>query len=124
MPEIFAELRGIIDADRRPGKFLLLGSASPGLIRNASASLAGRIGYLQLPPFMQSVAATHILPFWLRGGFPLGYLAIPQRASVLWTRSFIHNYHNRYRGLLGVQSYPTKKKSLLATSSFHAVGSG
>src|SRR3546814_11062263 len=54
MPEIFAELRGIIDADRRPGKFLLLGSASPDLIRNASDSLAGRIGYLQLPPFMLS----------------------------------------------------------------------
>src|SRR3546814_15747033 len=51
MPEIFAELRGIIDADRRPGKFLLLGYASADLIRNASDSLAGRIGSLQLPPF-------------------------------------------------------------------------
>src|SRR3546814_12066483 len=79
MPEIFAELRGIIDADRRPGKFLLLGSASPDLIRNASDSLAGRIGYLQLPPFMLSEVDNNIQQLWLRGGFPLAYLRSEER---------------------------------------------
>lgn len=106
MPEIFAELRGIIDADRRPGKFLLLGSASPDLIRNASDSLAGRIGYLQLPPFMLSEVDNNIQQLWLRGGFPLAYLATSQRASVLWRRNFIQTYITRDLGLLGLQADP------------------
>src|SRR3546814_9323436 len=97
MPEILAELRGIIDADRRPEKFLLLGSASPNLIRNASVSLAGRIGYLQLPPFMLSEVDNNIQQLWLRGGFPLAYLAISQRASVLWRRNIIQTYRSEER---------------------------
>src|SRR3546814_7015186 len=112
MPEIFAELRGIIDAERRPGKFLLLGSSSPDLIRNASDSLAGRIGYLQLPPFMLSEVDNNIQQLWLRGGFPLAYLAISQRASVLWRRNFIQTYIIRDLGLLGLQAEARKSTRL------------
>ncbi|SEL90169.1 ATP-binding protein [Parapedobacter koreensis] len=106
MPEIFAELRGIIDADRKPGRFLLLGSASPDLIRNASDSLAGRIGYLQLTPFTMPEVDNNAQQLWLRGGFPLAYLATSQRASVLWRRNFIQTYINRDLGLLGLQADP------------------
>lgn len=106
MPEIFAELRGIIDTDRVPGKFILLGPASPDLIRNASDSLAGRIGYLQLTPFMLPEVDNNTQQLWVRGGFPLAYLAISQRASVLWRRNFIQTYVNRDLGLLGLQADP------------------
>ena len=51
MPELFAELRSLIDEQREPGRFILLGSASPELIRKSADSLAGRIGYLELTPF-------------------------------------------------------------------------
>src|SRR3546814_11503138 len=100
----------VCSSDLRPGKFLLLGSASPDLIRNASDSLAGRIGYLQLPPFMLSEVDNNIQQLWLRGGFPLAYLAISQGASVLWRRNFIQTYINRDLGLLGLQADPQMKE--------------
>src|SRR3546814_10224825 len=100
----------VCSSDLRPGKFLLLGSASPDLIRNASDSLAGRIGYLQLPPFMLSEVDNNIQQLWLRGGFPLAYLAISQRASVLWRRNFIQTYINRDLGLLGLQADPQRSE--------------
>lgn len=106
MPEIYAELRGIIDADRRPGKFILLGSASPDLIRNSAESLAGRIGYLELTPFMLSEVDEDVRQLWPRGGFPLAYLAASERASVLWRRNFIQTYIQRDLGLLGLQADP------------------
>ena len=93
MPELFAELRGIIDADRRPGRFLILGSASPNLIRKSADSLAGRIGYLELGTFMLSeIGPENQEELWLRGGFPLAFLAKTDRASLLWRNNFIKSY--------------------------------
>lgn len=106
MPEIFSELRGIIDADRRNGRFVLLGSASPELIRHSSESLAGRIGYLELTPFTISELGEDIRLHWLRGGFPLAYLAVSNRASLLWRQNFIKTYIQRDLGLLGLQADP------------------
>ncbi len=72
MPEVFPVLRGLIDEDRRPGRFLLLGSASPALIRDSAESLAGRISYLELPPLLWDEIADIIAlrTHWLRGGYP------------------------------------------------------
>jgi len=103
MPEIFAALRGIIDADRRPGRVILLGSASPDMIRNSADTLAGRIGYLELSPF-NLTEVEDMQRLWLRGGFPLSYLAASDRASALWRRSFIATYIQRDLGLLGLQA--------------------
>ncbi len=103
MPELFAELRGIIDADRRPGRFVILGSASPDILKGSSETLAGRIGYLQLTPFtLQEVDNQQEL--WLRGGFPLSYLANSIKTSAAWRRNFISTYIQRDLGLLGLQT--------------------
>ena len=103
MPELFAALRGIIDADRRPGRFIVLGSASPDIIRNSADTLAGRIGYLELTPFTLA-EVEDMKALWLRGGFPLSYLASSDRTSTLWRRNFIATYIQRDLGLLGLQT--------------------
>lgn len=103
MPELFTELRGIIDASPRPGRFILLGSASPDILKGSAETLAGRIGYLQLTPFTLG-EVNEIQELWLRGGFPLSYLALTPRASGLWRRHFIDTYIQRDLGLLGLQT--------------------
>lgn len=76
MPELFPILRVLIDRDRRPGRFLLLGSSSPAIIQSASESLAGRISYLDLHPFsLFEVGAPYLDRLWLRGGYPEAFLA-------------------------------------------------
>ena len=107
MPELFAELRSSIDEDRRPGRFILLGSASPDLIRSSADSLAGRIGYIELTPFtLEEVLAEEIERLWMRGGYPLSFLASTERISNLWRENFIKTYIERDLGLLGLNTDP------------------
>jgi len=103
MPSLFADLRGIIDTTRRPGWFIILGSASPDIIRNSADTLAGRIGYLELSPFTIAEVENE-QQLWLRGGFPLSYLATSDRASSTWRRNFIQTYIQRDLGLLGLNT--------------------
>jgi hypothetical protein len=101
VPELFALLRGIIDRGRRQGRrtgrFLLLGSASLALLRQASESLAGRIAQVELAPLdvtelggRRSVSAR-----WLRGGFPDSLLAADDGDSLDWRRDFLRTYLER-----------------------------
>nr|MBI1231249.1 AAA family ATPase [Cytophagales bacterium] len=107
MPELFAELRSSIDEDRRPGRFILLGSASPDLIRSSADSLAGRIGYIELTPFtLEEVLAEEMERLWMRGGYPLSFLASTERISNLWRENFIKTYIERDLGLLGLNTDP------------------
>jgi predicted AAA+ superfamily ATPase len=107
MPELFAELRSSIDEDRRPGRFILLGSASPDLIRSSADSLAGRIGYLELTPFtLEEVLEEEMERLWMRGGYPLSFLASTERVSNLWRENFIKTYIERDLGLLGLNTDP------------------
>jgi uncharacterized protein len=106
MPELFSTLRPEIDAARRPGRFLLLGSASGELLRQKSESLAGRIGYLELPPVLaleqpDNLAALQQL--WLRGGFPLSLLAADEAASFGWRQDFIESFLLRDLAQMGVK---------------------
>ena len=99
-PEIFAPLRGIIDARRREGKrtgqFLLLGSASLELLKQSSETLAGRIAQLELQPLTGSeVGRDNILKLWSRGGFPESYLAKDDSDSLAWRNDFIRTYLER-----------------------------
>ena len=101
-PEIFASLRGIIDQGRRAGKgigrFLILGSASMDLLRQSSESLAGRISYIEMDPFLtlELPADTGTLTrLWLRGGFPGSYLASSDAQSLRWREDFIRTYLER-----------------------------
>lgn len=110
MPELFAVLRGVIDLRRRAGEaagqFLLLGSASGVLLRQTSESLAGRVAQLELPPLqarevLPSDAASDHHPLWVRGGFPLSWLAADDAASLRWREAFITTYLERDIPALG-----------------------
>lgn len=87
LPDIFSALRPEIDADRRAGRFLLLGSASGRLLRQSSESLAGRVAYLELTPFLIDEVGgepASISRLWLRGGFPQSFLAADDAGSLAW----------------------------------------
>lgn len=101
-PEIFAVLRGQIDARRRAGRegghFLILGSAALDLMKQASESLAGRIVHLEMPPIQpQELTANDddIDRLWERGGFPRSFLAADDEASLVWRQAFIRSYLER-----------------------------
>ncbi len=96
VPELFSELRGIIDEDRRPGRFLILGSSSPQLMQQSAESLAGRIGYLELTPFMVSeINPEEQQKLWFRGGFPNSFTAPTDELSFNWRKNFIRTYIER-----------------------------
>jgi uncharacterized protein len=102
IPDLFAVLRALVDADRRPGRFLVLGSASPELLRQSSESLAGRITFLELGPFsLAEVGSDAVDRLWLRGGFPPSFLASSEEASFAWRRAFITTFVERDLSLLG-----------------------
>lgn len=107
MPELFAELRSLIDEQREPGRFILLGSASPDLIRKSADSLAGRIGYLELTPFFfGEIEPDETEKLWIRGGFPLSFLARSERESQLWRQNFIKTYLERDLAQIGLSTDP------------------
>ena len=105
-PELFSTLRSLIDDNRHPGRFLLLGSASPQLLQQASESLAGRISLHELSPFdVSEVQPTFAeLPsFWLRGGYPLSWLDKTDEASAAWRESFIATHLERDIPAFGIR---------------------
>lgn len=107
MPELFAELRSLIDEQREPGRFILLGSASPDLIRKSADSLAGRIGYLELTPFyLGEIDKSEQEKLWIRGGFPLSFLAKTERESQIWRQNFIKTYLDRDLAQIGLSTDP------------------
>ena len=97
IPSLFAVLRSVIDKDRRNGKFILLGSASPQLVKGVSESLAGRIAYRELSPINFTELPQNISrdKHWLRGGFPAALLAKNDIVATEWLRSFIRSYVER-----------------------------
>jgi hypothetical protein len=107
MPRLFAALRPEIDADRRTGRFLLLGSASADLLRQSGESLAGRVSYLELTPLLAAelplVDLAGLQSLWLRGGFPLSCLAPDESASYIWRQDFIRTFLQRDLPGMGVR---------------------
>lgn len=96
MPQLFALLRPLIDEDRRPGRFILLGSVSPELIKGTSESLAGRIAYEELSPLqLIELTAEDLQNHWLRGGYPLSFLAKSENSSRRWRMNYIRTYSER-----------------------------
>jgi len=105
-PELFPLLRSMIDQDRKPGRFMILGSASPSLKRQASESLAGRIAYHELSPFTMDEVANRKDDFnklWLRGGYPQSYLADSDERATVWMQNFIQTHLERDLPALGVR---------------------
>ena len=110
VPELFQPLRGIIDRGRRTGKgvgrFLILGSASVDLLRQAGESLAGRVAMLELTPLTALEVEdrrTVRERLWLRGGFPESCLASDDEISFAWRKDFIRTYLERDIATFGVR---------------------
>ncbi len=104
-PELFPFLRVL--ADRRPirTRFLVLGSASPDMLRQSSESLAGRISYYELPGLsLPEVKVANQTKLWLRGGFPSSYTARTNSASDLWRQDFIKTFLERDLPQLGIRT--------------------
>ena len=106
MPSLFESLRGLIDrgirSGRKTGQFLILGSASIDLLKQSSESLAGRIAFTELAPFHAGeIASSSMDQLWLRGGFPVSFLAKSNSLSLRWRRDFIRTYLERDIPILG-----------------------
>jgi len=96
MPELFPVLRVLADESPQNGRFFILGSASPDIIKNTSESLAGRVEFVDLHGFDASETGKEQLNrLWLRGGFPLSYLAKNEEDSVAWRDGFIRTFLQR-----------------------------
>src|SRR5712691_2226429 len=103
-PEIFPILRVLADRRPRRVRFLVLGSASPDLLRQGSESLAGRIHYHELKGLsLSDVGRTRLKRLWLRGGFPRSFLARSETESVAWRGALIRTFLERDLPQLGVQ---------------------
>ena len=101
-PDLFPVLRVLADRPRRPSRFLVLGSASPELLRQSSETLAGRIVFHHLGGFaLDEVGVTHHLKLWRRGGFPRSFLSASEADSMRWRRAFVRTFLERDLPQLG-----------------------
>ena len=93
--ELFPVIRALVDQNRKPGRFLLLGSASPDLLRNSSETLAGRIAYHEVTPFLFSELCDNYKTedIWMYGGFPEAFLN--RNYWVQWMNNYVKTYFER-----------------------------
>jgi predicted AAA+ superfamily ATPase len=95
-PELFPVLRVLADRESSPARFLILGSASPDLLRQSSESLAGRIETLSISGFSLGEVGTGSKDrHWLRGGFPRSFLAESEEESLVWRKNFVQTFLER-----------------------------
>ena len=106
-PDLFPVLRVLADRKPLPARFLILGSASPALLRQSSESLAGRLEVIEVAGFsLDEVGPGAQQRHWLRGGFPLSFLADDDRDSLSWRKNFIQTFLERDLPQLGVGVSP------------------
>jgi len=105
MPELFSTLRPLADRRGRPARFLILGSASPDIVKGVSETLAGRVGFVDLAGFHTGeVHPDQLDDLWLRGGFPRSFLANGDAASGRWRSDFIRTFLERDLPQLGIRT--------------------
>lgn len=129
LPALFDALRGAIDADRqRMGRFVILGSAQPSLVRQVAQSLAGRVGILELAPLTLQetstgdVPITDYRPVWLSGGYPDALAAAGRGGHFRdWWEAYLRTYVERDLPTMGVSADPIVMRKLL-TMLAHAQG--
>jgi predicted AAA+ superfamily ATPase len=114
-PKVFSRLRGAIDSRRkRNGRFLLLGSVSPELMKNVSQSLAGRLGLVQMTPFiLPELKVNQMDALWLRGGYPDGGILAP-RMFPQWQQDYLDTLVARDLPTWGLTAKPQQTMRLLA----------
>lgn len=114
LPQLFPVIRGLIDKHRVPGRFIVLGSASPALLRQSSETLAGRIAYKELTPFnFNEIAESFDMALhWFRGGFPEAFLSPSEEFYRNWIRNFVQTYLERDMPALGLAANPILTRKL------------
>lgn len=118
LPALFSVLRSVIDAHReRRGRFFLLGSVNPALVRQVSESLAGRVGMVEMTPFLRSEAGAAKIALhdhWLRGGFPDACLESNTDRRIRWHEQYIQSLVRRDLAAHGLKTSPPEMLRLLA----------
>lgn len=103
LPGLFNVLRVLVDRPDADTRFLILGSASPTIVRGVSQSLAGRVEFIDMSGFdLEETGAADMRRLWRRGGFPRSWLADSEAESVAWRRGFIRTFLERDLPQLGV----------------------
>ncbi|MCF6365356.1 MAG: ATP-binding protein [Bacteroidales bacterium] len=113
-PELFPLIRSIVDENKKNCKFIILGSASPELIKQSSETLAGRIGYIKLDPFSFGEISDKydLKKHHFYGGFPLAYLSENNDTAKIWLDNFIKTYIERDLPMLGLKANPVTVRRL------------
>ncbi len=107
MPELFQVLRVLVDRPDNKARFLILGSASPDIVKKASQSLAGRVEFVELSGFgLRETGLDRAETLWLRGGLPRSFLAASDEDSLAWREGFIHTFLARDIPQLGISIPP------------------
>lgn len=119
LPSLFPLLRALVDIDRKPARFIILGSASPSLIKHSSETLAGRIAYSELTPFSMSELPVSISmnAHWIRGGFPEALFSRSVTHTRRWLNNFIETFIYRDLQDLGHKLSPKNISRLLGMLS-------
>lgn len=120
-PDLFPILRVLVDRPANPARFLVLGSASPDLLRQSAETLAGRITYHRLPGLgLDELGVEQLDELWLRGGFPRSYTAPSLEASHAWRQDFIQTFLERDLPQLGIQvAAPTLHRFWTMLAHYH-----
>ncbi|MBI3511079.1 MAG: ATP-binding protein [Bacteroidetes bacterium] len=113
LKNIFPLLRHLVDVKRKPQRFLLLGSASPDMIRDSSETLAGRIAFLELGGLSIKEAGEKIKRLWFRGGFPIPFLTGDNEIRRTWFENFLFTYVQRDLPALGSPASPLVMQRLI-----------
>jgi len=121
-PELFEVLRVLVDRSDRERAFLILGSASPDVVKGVSESLAGRVEFVELGGFdINEVGVEFRERLWLRGGFPRSYLANDEEGSVAWREGFVRTFLERDIPQLGITiPAPAMRRFWTMLAHFHA----
>ena len=122
MPELFQTLRPLCDRAGKPARFMLLGSASPSLVRGVSESLAGRVLFVRVPGFsIDETGATSQNRLWMRGGFPRAYLAKDAEAWHRWLDGFVTTFLERDIPQMGIRvPAPALRRFWTMLAHYHA----
>jgi len=120
LPQLFSVLRVLVDKPENQAKYLILGSASPELIKNASQTLAGRVEFIELTGFgMEEVGPKFDKQLWVRGGFPRSFLADSDDDSFAWRDGFVRTFLERDLLRLGVLNDSTAVRRFWTMLSHH-----
>lgn len=121
-PDLFPLLRVLADRPKRKTRFLILGSASPHLIRGVSESLAGRVSYVDMSGFdMGETGSREIDRLWTRGGLPRSFIARSDQQSIAWRMDYVRTFLERDIPQLGITvPAPTLRRFWMMVAHYHA----